>query len=358
MQINAQLPAATSVDAVGRDRVPSRGRASATGPVRAADSAVRQAQWRDYSRTLPGGAGLSVWQPQFNAEASRTQMAAGFLARGISRLGALESALSHQIPTGTADSALQRRTAEFAELWRSRNAQTGGSVGPALEFDAAVPARRAFSIRGVDIRSMQAGDSEILTFSFADSRVASVALEPDLADAEIVRRFDHALAPAGVRAAADGQGGLTFSVAESAWPAVRDALAMRGGGIRWPTGQFSRVQSVAVPDAIEPARWSVDSAEDMRSTLQQAVRARDAFSQAKRRVDSALADISRSIDAARPRNDAGRAASFAQSFRALGEAPDYRTLTQFSAALAGIRRERVQTLLKFPNMDNATQQQR
>lgn len=343
MQISPQLPVTGSIEAIGRDPLRSRGHSVAGGSARLAAPTT---QWRDYRRSLQSGGGLRTWNPQFNVEVGRAQLAADYLDRGIGQLRALKATLSQQM---TGDVAQQRRVRQFAELWRERSAQTAGSVGPGLAFDAATPARRQFEIRGMDIRSLQNGDSESLSFSLAGAggRPLAVALEAGLAEAEIVRRFDHALASAGIRASGNGQGGLIFSVEESGWPVVRDTLAVRGGGIRWPTGQFNRVQAEAAPDLVDPATWSVDGMEAARTTLKHTIAALDAFTVARREVDVAVAAVTDLADVSQPRFDATQASDFAQSFEALGRSPDYRALSQFTAALAGIRRERVHALLEL-----------
>jgi hypothetical protein len=339
MQIGPHLSSARPVDAIGP------GRAHAAG--NAASPSRETLRTRDDNRSPSASAGLKTWSPRFNEQVGKAQIAADYLDRGIGQLKSVRSLLGQQITAGEGDVVLQRRIGQFAALWQSRPAQAAGSLDPALTFDAVNPPLRQFTVRGLELASLRDGDSESLSFSVAGAgrRTPSVALEPALPDVEIVRRFDQALASTGVRATADDQGRLVFSVAEQAWPGVRDTLMLRGGGIRWPTGQFSRVQAQALPDGIDPARWSVDDPDAMRATLVQATRALDAFTLARRRVDEVLLDAAQRADAVLPPNAAERAAGFADAFAALGESRSYRALNEFSGALAGIRRERVQALL-------------
>lgn len=339
MQIGPHLSSARPVDAIGP------GRAHAAG--NAAPPTRETPRTRNEERAPAGSAGLKTWSPRFNEQVGKAQLAADYLDRGIGQLKSVRSLLGQQIGAGEGDVVLQRRIGQFAALWQSRPAQTASSLDPALTFDAVNPPLRQFTVRGLDLASLREGDSENLSFSVAGAgrRTPSVALEAGLPDVEIVRRIDQALASTGVRATADDQGRLVFSVAEQAWPGVRDTLMLRGGGIRWPTGQFSRVQAEALPDGIDPVRWSVEDADAMRATLAQATRALDAFTLARRRVDEVLLDAVHSTGAVLPQNAAERAAGFADAFAALGESRSYRALNEFSGALAGIRRERVQALL-------------
>lgn len=344
MQIGPHLSSARPVDAIRKEAAQAAGGAA---PASAASASREASRTRSDNRSPSASVGLKTWSPRFNEQVGKAQIAADYLDRGIGQLKSVRSLLGQQIAAGEGDVVLKRRVDQFAALWQSRPAQTAGSLDPALTFDAVNPPLRQFTVRGLDLASLRKGDGENLSFSLAGAgrRTPSVALEAGLADVDIVRRFDQALASTGVRATADDQGRLVFSVAEQAWPAVRDTLMLRGGGIRWPTGQFSRVQAEAQPDGIDPARWSVDDADAMRATLAQATRALDAFTLARRRVDEVLHGAAQSADAVLAQNAAERAAGFADAFAALGESRSYRALNEFSGALAGIRRERVQALL-------------
>lgn len=344
MQIGSQLPASPAIDT----RISSASRGTAVASLARPDDAAPVTRARTYTGTLSGAAGLRAWNPQFNAEVGRAQLAADYLDEGTGQLRSLKSSLSQQIPAGRGDVALQRRLDRFAQLWSERGERTAGALGPQLDFDATVPARQRFGIPGLDLNALQTGDSENLFVSFAGAgrNTPVVALEDGLGAREIVRRFDHALAASGVRAEAEGSR-LVFSVAEADWPALRDTLALRGGGIRWPTGQFARVNAQPVPDRIDPEQWSVTDADAMRSTLQGTLAALDAFRAARQDVDTAMAQMEQTVSSERPDMDAGQAAAFASAFESLGQSRSYTALAQFAAALSGMRRDRVQALLEL-----------
>ncbi|WP_018411145.1 hypothetical protein [Methyloversatilis thermotolerans] len=291
--------------------------------------------------------GLQTWSDGFNAEAGRVQLTADYLDQGIGQLKSLKSSLSQQIASGVGDVALQRRVDRFAQLWQQRSTQTAGALASDLSFDPSAEAQRQFRIPGMTVQAMQAGDAESLVFAFsgASRQQPSVVLDEGLDAQEVVRRFDHALAVSGVRADADEDGALVFSVSEAAWPALKDSLAIRGGGMRWPTGQFSRVRPEPVPEAVQPETWAVDTVESMRASLQGTVNALKDFSQARRNVDGVLERMNETLSGKVMESSAERARTFADAFRNMGQSPSYASLGEFSAALSGVRRDRILAVL-------------
>lgn len=322
----------------------------------AASAAAPTTRVSDGSASAPGVAwagtpaarqGLKTWSHGFNAEAGRAQLTADYLDQGIGQLKSLKSSLSQQIASGVGDVALQRRVDRFAQLWQQRTAQTAGALASDLAFDPSGEARRQFRVPGLTVPAMQAGDTESLVFAFAGAsrQQPSVVLEEGLDAREVVRRFDHALAVSGVRVAADDQGALVFSVNEASWPALQDSLAIRGGGMRWPTGQFNRVRPDALPEAVQPDTWAVDSVDAMRASLQDAVTALKDFSQARRQVDGVLEQMNEVLAGQQVESSSDRARAFADAFRNMGQSPSYASLSEFSSALSGIRRDRILAVL-------------
>src|SRR5690606_28999568 len=124
----------------------------------------------------------------------------------------------------------------------------------------------------------------------------SVALDPQQSPSAIVGALDRALAPMGVRATRDAKGELAFSVSEANWPQVRDSLAIRGGGRRFPTGQFNHVRVVPAEQAIQPSKWSGTDAASTRRALQEIAQAQLLIRKSHGTVRSVLEQATQNID--------------------------------------------------------------
>ncbi len=164
---------------------------------------------------------------------------------------------------------------------------------------------------------------------------------------EIVQRFDQALAPANIRVSADDSGTLVFSTSEAGWASVRDTLSIKGDGIRYPTGQLNRVKADAEPAAIQPAGWQTSDVENMRQTLQQVVQALNRVLHAREAVSRALAAANSRVNQAAPTVDAATLASLAEKFASSAAQPGYDSFSSMTAALLGISRDRVLSLLSL-----------
>src|SRR5690606_27515849 len=101
----------------------------------------------------------------------------------------------------------------------------------------------------------------------------------------------------------------------------------------------------AEPEALQPQDWRLDDGTAMRRTLQEVVRALGTVRDARERVGAGLAEAGRRLDEARPAEDAAWAGHFAARFQALLQQPDYESYSSVAAALSGVRRDRVQSLL-------------
>jgi hypothetical protein len=172
-----------------------------------------------------------------------------------------------------------------------------------------------------------------------------VQLEPDLSDDEIVRRFAQALAPAGVGVSAGDEGTLVFSAAESAWPALRDGLSIRGGGIRFAAGQGMRVRTDAEPPAVQPESWQAGDAEQLRHTLQQVVQAHERVRASRESVSRALAAMSAGVHDPPVMADPASAPVLVEAFVAAIGQSGYASFSPVTAASSGISRDRVLSLL-------------
>jgi len=295
------------------------------------------------------------WDPQRNVAVAGGQQALAFLAPLASQLQDLKADLSARLAAGSApgaqqDRALQDQLQRVATTWRSRPILSGSSLDGQLRYTSPPQPLQRFSVRGLNLATLQAGDKETLSLSVNASgpQVASVGIEPGLSAAEIVQRFNLALAPAQIRASVGDSGALVFSVPDSAWPAVRDSLSIKGGGVRFPAGQLVRVRADAEPEAMQPESWGIDDAASMRRSLLGVTRALALTQNAQTAASLDLAAASSRLEAARPTEDAAWAASAAAQFRVAAGQTGYGAASSMAAALSRLGRGQVQALLTLP----------
>ncbi|MEK6349365.1 MAG: hypothetical protein V4764_17915 [Burkholderia sp.] len=329
--------------------------------------------------------GFVARQAELNVAVTGAQRAAGFLDTARTRLGELKAALAasaagRPLPDGMLDASLARVRAQ----WHARPAATGGALDASLAFRAAGDAQQRFRLRALDAAALAAGGAETLMFhpaglgkasasvTFDAATLAGDALADEGAAGEAVfdaarsgdgpamvgqptrdalsRRLDRALAPVGIRVACDDVDGLTFTTAESNWPAVRDRMMIQGGGKRFPGGRPSRAQADALPAGIDPASWGVDSAAARHATLREVVRALDTVKRARAEVqhtlDRAKADVDGAVSSGGEVSKVGEAATaIAASFgqdRAFGA---FDIFASVASTVKGMSRARVAALL-------------
>jgi len=293
----------------------------------------------------PSRGGLSAWDPQFHGQLADAQRALSFLEQAASQLQGLKADLSGRLAgRAVSDAQLGSTLRQFASTWSRRAQDAGASLSPRLDYEQ--PATQRFTVRGLSLASLRGGDRETLAFALGAGRAPmTVQLEPGLADDEIVQRFSQALAPAGIDVAAGDGDALVFSTAESAWPSVRDALAVRGGGIRFAAGQTVRVRADAEPAAVQPETWQAGDAEQLRRTLQQIVQALERVRVARENVSRALAAMSSGVHDPPPLADPASAPTLVGAFVAAIGQPGFASFSPVTAALSGISRDRVLSLL-------------
>jgi hypothetical protein len=355
-------PAASSTDDDAVVRAQPLADAADDPPSALATTPAAAAPVRDSGgRALAAPAGVPVpvrrgdpgrWNPQLQRQLSDAQQAQDFLDRTAAQLQSLKADLSGKLAgLQVEDSQLQAKLAALRSTWASRSSATGGSMDAQLVQSGQGQAVQRFSVRGLDLRALQAAGPETLTIATAANGrgVATVSIDPNASADTIVQRFDQALAPLGIRVASDDSGALIFSAPEAAWPALRDHLAIKGDGIRFPTGQLNRVRTDPEPAALQPNDWQTGDAAALRRTLQQVVQALDRIRQARAVVSRQLTEAERQVEAALPR--AAPAADPAGLAMAVGTSlaqPGYTGMSTLTAAVAGISRSRVLALLSLP----------
>ncbi|MGK5059544.1 hypothetical protein ACQ4WY_21680 [Janthinobacterium sp. LB2P49] len=292
--------------------------------------------------------GLSNWDHQLQGEISNAQQTLDYLERSSSQLQALKSELAAKLAARQGrEGQVEARVRQFSNTWRQRASASGGTLDAQLSYTSPQTAQQNFSIRGLTMASLQEGPQEVLAFSVggANQALRSVNIEPSLSANEIVSRFDRALMPSGIGVKLGENGELVFSTSEVAWANVRDSLSVRGSGIRYPTGQMSRVRTDAEPAAIAPEEWHTGDTEALRATLQQVVQALAQLQAARSSVSLALAQATGRVARAQPVQVNVSMDTLAENFTEKASQPGYESLLAISSALVGISRERVVALL-------------
>jgi hypothetical protein len=361
----ARLKSGRSVKSQTAAAAPGAARSSALVPVDALPNAALAQGHVDFARHR-----IDDFDSLLHDRISGAQQALEFLDRLGAELQALRDSISRRlaqtrsgaaIADSSADttvdsSALDAQIQRLNACWLERPVATAGTLSGGLEYSASGEAPLTFVVRGLDLESLRAKESaEILNFSVGGKGQrpgASVAIEPGLSNAVLVHRFDRALAPSGIRATQDAQGVLTFSVPESAWPTVRDTLAVMGEGHRFSTGRFNRVRSIAAAPVLRSEEWRCGDVAGLRSTRQEVFKAQGVVRQARQVVARGLGEAGARLGAqaaARARQaEAVWCAEFTGTVAVAAERSDYLALASFAPALMGIDRQRVMTVLSRP----------
>lgn len=329
--IRPTAPAASGVPAAasgGAERLAAERLGDGRAPQLAPPAPARAA-------AAPLRRGLPVLDDQLQGDVASAQQALDYLEHLSAQLQALKSDLSAKLSNRANGRQLEARVRQLAATVNARQRDAGGSVNAQLDFSGPAPASQQFRIQDLDLDALQAGPARVLSLSIGNGvQPQPVSIEPGLSRKEIVRRFDRALAPANVRAGTDADGALVFSTPESAWPGVRDSLAIQGRG---------RVAAEAEPAALAPQGWGGDDSEALRQNLREVVQALTRVMRSRDAASVALSAATNRSAAAQP-SDAG-IGTLAQDFVATASTPHYDALVEISSALAGVSRERVISLL-------------
>jgi len=314
-----------------------------------ATAAVEQAAAGNAPAPAPLRRGLSNVNAPMQSDVSGAQQAIDFLEQSAAQLRALKTDISAKLASRQMrEGQVEQRVRQFTETWRNRTQASGGTLDAQLNYSND-PSTQRFTVRGMTLANLRNGARETLAISVGGGTAGlrSVHLAPGLSDAEIISRFDQAMAPAGVRVSVNKDGELVFTTPENAWPAVRDSLAVQGSGIRFPAGQLNRVKADAEAPAVMPEGWGTSDTEAMRATLQQ-------VTQALSQVEAALAKVRQEFTAATqraqselPEIEVAGMGQMADVFANLAKEPGYGALVSLTSALVGINRDRVVSLLRL-----------
>jgi hypothetical protein len=289
------------------------------------------------------------YSSQLNEQLTAAQRALSFVDGLAGQLERLKADLSQQLTQRRIDrDGLEAKIGRFADALAQRHAQSGGSVDGNLHFHLAADARQDFTIRGMELDSLRSGRPETLALFSGERGTAAMSFSVggDVSEDEIMRRLNRALAPSGIRPSVNDDGQLGFSVDEADWPAIRDRLSVRGGGIRFPSGQPQRVKTVAESERLATGDWQVNDHAQVRQTLQRVVSALSQLHQARGAITSAIDEARDSIDQLSRMGEQNWAEEFVTDFNArLNQSGDYRAFLDVIPALLGVSRYRVISLL-------------
>jgi hypothetical protein len=252
-----------------------------------------------------------------------------------SRLTSARSAARQQTDS-QASSQLSTQVRQLNSTLASRRKRAGGGVDANLNFTGK-PALQRFRIRGLDLASLRTSSPQSLAFSVGGNGgpQLSVNIDPDQTDEEIAAALNRALAPMGVNAGLDGQGGFVFSTPEANWPAVKDSIAISGRG---------RVATEEVPAELAPHQWPANGNGDaLRSSLREVVQALERVRRSRDAASSALSAAS--VEMTQATTPPPEVQDAAQEFASTASNPDYESLLSLTSALVGVSRERVLALL-------------
>ncbi|XLZ71103.1 hypothetical protein ABT364_03815 [Massilia sp. SR12] len=293
--------------------------------------------------------GLSHIDAPLQNDVSGAQQAIDFLEQSAAQLRALKSDIAAKLATRQMrDGQIEQRVRQFSDTWRNRAQASGGTLDAQLNYSNE-PSVQRFSVRGMTLANLRNGARETLAIALGGGTngLRSVHLTPGLSDAEIVARFDQALAPAGVRVSVNKDGELVFAAPESAWPALRESLAIQGSGIRFPAGQLNRLKAEAEAPVMMPEGWGASDIEAMRATLQQVTQALAHVEAALSKVRQELAMAAQRAKIDLPEIEVAGMGQMAEVFANVANEPGYGALVSLTSALVGINRDRVVSLLRL-----------
>lgn len=291
---------------------------------------------------------------QLNRQLTSMQSAERFLADLGARLRQLKLALSQQISagrqgSGLSDHGIRVALEEANALMAERSSASAGSLDASLRLSLNEPVRTRFSIDALSSPDeLRAAGSETLVFRLGNMQAEPmvVAIEESLSDEQILRRFNTAFAPAGMRAELDTHGSLRFSIRESDWQRHGGRVGVQGeGGLLPAKAAFVAVHEERLLEL--PAPESLDSEQAMRRLLDAVVKTLDRIA----RLEDQIAQRKNEIRAFLARHTDADEQRWAQDYaqRVFGlmhrATSDYAAVTQAVVSQANLNRFAVVSLL-------------
>jgi hypothetical protein len=271
---------------------------------------------------------------------ARAQQAIDYLSQVAGQLESLKGELTAKLASSrnggnSSRPQLDRQVAQLTRTLAARTANGGGSVDANLQFTVQ-PSTQRFRIRALDIDTLQQSAPQTIAFSIgsAGGPQLSATVTGEQSNEQLARAIDRAMAPLGVRAGLDNNGGMLFATPESNWPAIRDSIAVSGRG---------RVTTEEAPVALAPQAWDTGNADALRQSLREVVQALERVRRSQDAASGALSAANVQVTQAQtppPQVDLA-----ADDFTSAAASTDYESLLALTSALVGVSRERVLALL-------------
>lgn len=344
MKIDAQLPLVTQVETQGRNRTEIQ---RAPGDARVSPPAAREQPTRQQA-----GQVRSSYSLQLNRQLTSIQSADSYLADLASRLDLLKLMLSRHLANSGADEQgeLKASIAAVSKLLAERSHRSGGSLDGNFKISLNEPARRRFQLAGLEtIEALQAAGRETLVIRAGrrQAEPAVVALQEGLFPEQILRRFNNALAPVGVRTELDASGRLIFTSREEDWRRLQLGIAVQGEGGLFEEQAFTplqpREESLLQLDTDTP----MQSSDEQRSLLDRVVKVLDRINVLREQLEQRKQEIREFLAQQSNQNDQEWAADYVQSVFGLMQksTSSYAAAAQTVVAQANLNRFAVVNLL-------------
>lgn len=197
--------------------------------------------------------------------------------------------------------------------------------------------------------ALQAVGSETLVIKAGrrQSEPAVVVLHEGLYPQQILRRFNSALAPAGIRTELSPDGQLLFSSRDADWQKLQAGVAVQGEGRLFEAGSFTELQ----PEEEAVLKLGEDTplhtVDQQRSMLDRVVKVLDRISLLREQLSQRKQEIREFIARQSEQNDQEWAAEYVQSVFGMmqNSLSSYAAVTQTVVAQANLNRFAVVNLL-------------
>lgn len=344
MKVDKQLPIVASLDPRERAQAQLPGT-----PVPRRNSEARAAA-AQHEEKLPGtGASFNL---QLNQQLSSMQSAERYLAMLSERLAALKLDLSRQLgsPQRNDKESIERSVQQVNALLEQRAKLSGDTLDASFKLRLNEPLRSRFSLQGLEsVDAVQRSGKETLLFSAGRHlpEPVAVALDDDMSDEQILRRFNATLGRAGLRAELDQDGALKFSAPEGDWQKLKGQLMVQGEGKLFAKGKYTRVPSHEDSLLGFPAELQQETQRELRLFLDAVVSALDRVGALRDQLNQRQADVREFLARQESRDEKQWALAFASAvFNPEGRAPTrYAAVSQTVVAQANLTRFAVVSLL-------------
>lgn len=348
MKIETQLPLVTQIDT----KIDTPGR-SRTEIQRAPGEAKRlQPVTREQTPREQTGHARSGYSLQLNRQLTSIQSADSYLADLANRLDQLKLTLSKQLASPHLDEQpeLKKLIATLSRVLAERSSRSGSSLDGNFKLSLNEPARTRFRLPGLDaIDALQAAGNETLIIKAGrrQSEPAVVVLHDGLRPEQILRRFNNALAPSGVRTELNADGQLVFTSSDAGWQRLRAGVAVQGEGALFEAGQFTELQPEEEAVLKVDGDTALHTPDQQRSMLDRVVKVLDRISLLREQLSQRQQEIREFLSRQSEQNDQEWAAEYVQSVFGLmqNSLSSYAAVTQTVVAQANLNRFAVVNLL-------------